>query len=190
MDQQQLIAALKADQRAAYLRLKGGFPLPLAGGFYWLALGICGYYLPLSTWLMVAFFGTGLIFPLGLLLAKIFGNTFLTDKQAVGSVVFPALIGMLLFWPMLVAAMGQMPQLAVLILAIGMSMHWPVIGWSYGRIGLYSAHSVVRALATFSIWMWIPDGRLTLLPFAVAILYFLTVLAILIDTKRLAKQAA
>ncbi len=190
MNQTELIAALKKDRTDSYIRLSGGFPLPLAGAVYWLALGGLGYSLPLQTWLMVAMFGSGLVFPLGLLIAKLFNNDFMKDKQAVKSVLLPALIGMLLFWPMLIASLQVAPQLAVLILAIGMFMHWPVAGWSYNRVFLFSSHSVVRALVVYGIWMWLPDGRLTLIPFAVGVIYLLTVLAILVDTSRLRARNA
>ena len=53
-------------------------------------------------------------------------------------------------------------QLVPLVLAIGMSLHWPVIGWSYGRTTLFAAHAVVRAIVVFLIWWLVPDGRFTL----------------------------
>lgn len=34
-----------------------------------------------------------------------------------------------------------------LSLGIGMSLHWPVIGWMFGRTLLFSLHLAVRALA-------------------------------------------
>ena len=57
-----------------------------------------------------------------------------------------------------------------LILAVGMSQHWPVIGWSYGKPALYSAHAIVRALGALAIWALIPDGRF-MIPFWVAAVY-------------------
>ena len=188
MDKDTLIAALKEERLGNYIKLRGGFPLPLAGGFYWLVLGFLGYYLPLGTWFMVALFGTGVIFPLGLFLAKIFKNNFIKEKQVLSGVIVPALIGMLLFWPMLIASMQVSTELAILILAIGMSMHWPVVGWSYGRTGLYAAHSIFRALLVFGIWTAMPDDRMTMIPFAVALIYFVTVLAILMDTSLLRRK--
>ncbi|PHS21446.1 MAG: hypothetical protein COA85_13045 [Robiginitomaculum sp.] len=188
MNKEALIAALKEERLENYINLRGGFPLPLAGGVYWLALGFLGFYLPLGSWFMVALFGTGAIFPLGLLFAKVFKNNFIKEKQAVSSVIVPALIGMLLFWPMLIASMSVSTGLAILILAIGMSMHWPVVGWSYGRTGLYAAHSIIRALLVFGIWTTMPDTRTTLIPFAVAGVYFVTVLAILVDTSLLRRK--
>ena len=178
-----LKAEMLRRRRANYVRLNGGFPIPLAGAVYWLALGIAGYVLDLSSWSQLAFFATGAIFPLALLLAKLFKNNFMKDKGIVDSVLIPTFIGMLLFWPIMIAAVKTEPQLIPLILAIGMSIHWPVIGWSYGRAAMFSAHSILRAIIVLYLWFAFPEARLTWLPFSVGIIYFLTVLAILIDTK-------
>ena len=178
-----LKAEMLRRRRANYVRLNGGFPIPLAGALYWLTLGIAGYVLDLSIWSQLAFFATGAIFPLALLLAKLFKNNFMKDKGIVDSVLIPTFIGMLLFWPIMIAAVKTEPQLIPLILAIGMSIHWPVIGWSYGRAAMFSAHSILRAIIVLYLWFAFPEARLTWLPFSVGIIYFLTVLAILIDTK-------
>lgn len=92
---------------------------------------------------------------------------------------------MLLFWPMLIAAAKTAPELVPLILAIGMSLHWPVIGWSYGRTGLFSAHAVIRALFCLAIFSMFPEHSITWMPIGVAAIYGLTVLAILADVRRL-----
>lgn len=184
MDIVDLKAALLADRLAAYKRLRGGFPIPLAGIVYWTALAWAGTRFEIGQWSMLAFIGSGMIFPLALLFARLFRNPFMKDRTATGDVLLPAFISMLLFWPMIAGAAQVAPQMVPLILAIGMSLHWPVIGWSYGRTGLYSAHAVVRALAVTLIWLLIPDARLTLLPLAVAAVYLVTVLAIVADSAR------
>lgn len=167
-----LKAALLADRLAAYRRLQGGFPIPLAGMVYWAVLAVAGTQTAARGWLTVAVWGSGAIFPLALLFATLFRNDFMKDRSASGDVLLPALIGMLLFWPMLaaVAALGSADALP-LILAIGMSIHWPVIGWSYGRTALYSAHAVARALVVTAIWFVLPEARYTLLPLSVAVVY-------------------
>jgi hypothetical protein len=182
--QEELRAALRADRLAAYKRLRGGFPIPLAGAVYWGVLAWAGTRLGIEPWCGLAFIGSGAIFPLALLFAKLFGNGFMKDRTAAGDVLVPAFIAMLLFWPMVVAAMQVAPQLVPLILAIGMSLHWPVIGWSYGRTTLYSAHSIVRAIAALLIWLLLPEARFTLLPLSVAAIYLVTVLAIFVDSAR------
>jgi hypothetical protein len=181
----QLRAQLLADRLASFHRLKGGFPIPLAGAVYWAVLTWAGYALSLRGWLLVAMWGSGLIFPLALLFARLFRHEFMKDRTAAGDVLLPAFISMFLFWPMLVAALWTTPALAPLILAIGMSIHWPVIGWAYGKTLLYSAHAVVRAIVVFVIWGWLPESRLTLLPMSVSVIYLLSVAAILVEVRRM-----
>jgi hypothetical protein len=180
-----LAAAVRADRLASYVRLRGGFPIPLAGAAYWAVLAYVGWTHDFKAWLVVAIWGSGMIFPLALLLARLFKVNFMGDRTSVSSVLLPTFISMFLFWPMLIAAVLTAPTLAPLILAIGMSLHWPVIGWSYGRTGLYTAHAGVRALTVFAIWVALPEARLTFLPLSVAPIYLATVAAILIDLPRM-----
>ena len=181
---------LLADRLASFVRLKGGYPVPLAGAVYWLALGLAGYRLPLQDWILIAFYASGLIFPIALLLSRLLRNPFMKDKSAAGDVLLPTFTSMLLFWPIAFAAFGAAPQLVPLILAIGMSQHWPVIGWSYGKTGLYTAHAVARAIGALAIWTLLPEGRLTLLPFFVCAVYLATVAAILMAARREAARTA
>lgn len=176
---------LRAERSAAYMRLRGGFPIPLAGAIWWAALGIAGYVVPTpGKWIFGAFVTSGLIFPLALLLARVFRVDFMRDRTAHGDVILPAFISMLIFWPMAVAAWWNYAELVPLVLAIGMSIHWPVIGWSYNRTALYSAHAIARAVVCFAMWNWMPQHRFTVLPLAVSAIYSATVIAILIDTRQ------
>lgn len=186
-----LEASLKEERLAQYIRLRGGFPIPLAGAAYWLALGLYGYTTDLGGWTAVAFPATGLIFPLALAFAALFRKPFMKDRSPVGGVLLPAFIAMLLFWVFIAAAaMTGDTEMIPLLLAVGMSLHWPVIGWSYGRTFLYSAHAVVRALVALYIFVQHPDERLTWLPLSVAAVYLATVAAIYVDSGMLARRAA
>jgi hypothetical protein len=148
-------------------------------------LAWAGQTLSLSAWINLAMWSSGAIFPLALLFARLFRNDFMKDQTAAGDVLLPTFVSMFLFWPMLIAAVWTAPELASLILAIGMSLHWPVIGWSYGKTALYTAHAVVRASLVFAIWVWMPSARLTLLPLSVSIVYLLSVAAILVEVRRM-----
>lgn len=181
---------LKEHRLAQYLRLQGGFPVPLAGAAYWLLLGFLGFSMDLQQWAAIALPASGAIFPLALLFAAIFKCHFMKDKSAVGDVLLPALISMLLFWPMLFVAAKTAPELVPLILAIGMSIHWPVIGWGYGKTGLYSAHSITRAIVCAFLFMQFPEHTLTWMPLTVAAIYLLTVAAIIFDVRRLKTKIA
>ena len=186
---EQLRAEIRRDQLASFVRLKGGFPFPLAGAVYWAALGVAGYSLSMDDWNLAAFVFSGAIFPLAILLSRIFRCDFMKDKTATGDVLGPAFVSMLLFYAIAFPAFFYAPELVPLILAVGMSQHWPIIGWSYGKPGIYSAHAIVRALGAMAIWLWIPDGRFTLIPFWVAAVYLGTVAAILVAARREAVSA-
>ena len=181
--------ALNQERRATYLRLRGGWSVALAGLIYWAALGAYGYSASLYEWAMAAYMGSGMIFPVAVGLSQLSGSSLFGGRQLVSFVAVPAIIGMLSFWPIIVAA-GHMQayELIPLVLAIGMGIHWPVIGWSYQRVVLYSTHAVVRSAVVLAIWMMMPDHRLTLMPLSVAGVYAITILAILVDVRTKARE--
>ena len=181
-----LKAALLQERLDLYVRLRGGFTFPLAGAIWWGAAAVVGAFVPLKTWALLAFIGSGLIFPLAIVLSKIFRVDFMNQKSAIDDAIGPAFTGMLLFWPMAFAAYWTAIGLTPLILAIGMAMHWPIIGWTYGRTALYSAHAIVRALAAFALWVLFPDQRHIWVPASVSVVYIATVIAILADSRRVA----
>jgi hypothetical protein len=125
-----------------------------------------------------------LLFPLAILFGRLFRVNFMGDKTAVSEVIFPAMGSMLLFWPMAIAAFWVYPELVPLILAVGMSIMWPVVGWSYGRTALFTSHAVVRAVVCFVLWTWWPSTRFTVLPLAVSAIYLVTVVALLVASSK------
>ena len=180
-DYLELKHALFDNREASFFRLRGGYPIALAGATWWAFLGTTGSFLPShGQWILLAFVTSGAIFPLGLLFARLFRIDLMRDKTAAMDVLFPAFASMLLFWPIAISAFWTYPELVPLVLAIGMSIHWPVIGWMYGRTAIYTTHAVVRAVACFVLWNWWPASRFTVLPYTVSAIYLATVCAILV----------
>jgi hypothetical protein len=161
----------------------GGISLPTAGFIYWLLLGIAGYYLAPRTWCLLGFFTSGLIFPLGLLLSKPMKSNLML-KAPLSGVVMPAMTAMFLSWPMIIAGYVTDFSLVPLFLAIGMTLHWPVIGWMYGSKTCI-AHAISRVVVVTAIWFALPEQRFTLLPVAVSIIYFITIFGLKLEVKKL-----
>jgi hypothetical protein len=181
IDSVELKKLLLVNREASFFRLRGGYPVPLAGATWWAILGTMGYFLhSRNLWIFLAFVTSGAIFPLAILLARLFKVDFIHDKTAATDVLLPAFASMLLFWPIAISAYWTYPQLVPLVLAIGMSIHWPVIGWLYANTAIYITHAVVRAVACFALWNWWPSSRFTVLPFTVSAIYLLTVWTILV----------
>lgn len=176
-------------RRGAYARLRGGYPIIIAGMVYWLALAAMSRFMEPVPLLQAAFGLSGLIFPLALVLAWMARIPFMKDRTVLSPVLVPTFIAMLLFWPMLFIATAESTAGVVMsILAIGLSLHWPVIGWTYGRTALFRAHAIARAGLVFGIFYAFPDERMLLIPLAVAACYAVTALIVYVDAARLARR--
>lgn len=174
---------LDAERRDFYARAGGGAALPLAGLIYWAVLAWLGTFASVQTWVTVAFFGSGAIFPLGLLLGGITASRPL-EKSDFGGATFAGLLAVMLCWPLIFAANSIDPSLSPLMLAVGMSLHWPIIGWSYGRLGLFTAHAVIRVAGCSAVWFALPEERFVLIPLVVVGAYAFSFLAILVTRGR------
>ncbi len=191
MTLEDLKAAHLQERQAAYGRLRGGFPIPMSGTVYWLVIAAMSQIFAPSQQLFYSFVASGAIFPMALLFAALFKNDFMKDKGVATSVLVPAFISMLLFWPMVVVAVAEgSADIALVILAIGLSIHWPVIGWSYGRTAIFCAHSIIRAVLVLALYFLFPEQRFLFIPLAVAFVYAVTVLALILDSGRFAKAKA
>jgi hypothetical protein len=186
----ELDANLKAARLSSYAEARAGWPVPLAGATYWAGLAVLGTQVSEADWSFYAAVLSGMIFPLAIGYAALFRNPFMKVKGPDQGAIFIAMGAMLLFWPIMVAAMWNYNALAPLVLAIGMSGHWPIFGWSYGRPVPFVAHAVVRAVVCFWIWQYMPEVRFTLLPVAVSVIYVLTVVWLFIDSGRVARRLA
>jgi hypothetical protein len=188
MTYDRLNAELKAARLTVYAEARGGWPVPLAGATYWAGLALLGEQLGQQNWSLIAAVMSGAIFPIALAYAAIFRNPFMKAKAPDQGVVFMAMGAMLLFWPTAVAAMWNYNDLTPLILAIGMSTHWPVFGWSYGRPAPFIFHVAVRAVVAFGIWQYLPGERFTLLPAAIAAIYIVSCVMLFIDSGLVARR--
>ncbi len=164
------------EKRNLLIKANGGIALPAAGTIYWLGLMIAGIYLTPRNWFPIAAFTSGLIFPLGLLLAKPLKSDIMI-KSVFNNLLLPAFTCMLMFWSLAIAGASSDISFFPLALAIGMGIHWPIIGWMYGgRVFIW--HGIVRAVGCVVLWYLFPEQRFVIIPAFVAMVYFITVFGI------------
>ncbi len=150
-------------ERSRYFKeTNGGISLPAAGFIYWLILGISGSFLEAGTWALFGFFTSGLIFPLGLLLSKPL-NSNLMVKGPLSGLALHAMTSIFLSWPMIIIGYHTDVSLTPLFLAIGMSLHWPVIGWMYACKACL-IHAITRVSSVTILWFVLPEYRYTIIP--------------------------
>lgn len=176
-------------RRNSYARLRGGYPIILAGMIYWLALSVFSQLVEPTAQLQAGFILSNMIVPLAMVIALIVRNPFMKDRTVLSPLLVPTFIAMLLFWPMLFIAKSEAGAGVVIsILAIGLSLHWPVIGWTYGRTVLFSAHAIVRAALVLWIFYAFPDQQMLYIPLGVAACYAVTALIVYLDAGRAARR--
>ena len=181
--------ALMQERKRFAAAAGGGVSLPVAGTLYWLALTGLGFYLEPTVWGIAAAVGSGLIFPLGVMLQGVFRSPFMRVKSPLTQPVIFSVIAINLLWPVHIAIILNAPEIAPLSLAIGMALHWPVIGWVYGsQFGII--HAAVRVAIVSAIWFVLPEFRFTLLPLSVVIVYAVTAIWLLITIPRAPKTGA
>ncbi len=174
---------LVEERKKFFLSTNGGISLPLAGMLYWFGLAVLGLFVSDFYWTIISLYASGLIFPTAIWLSKA-TNSKILSKNPLGKTAIYAMMGMFLSYPMII--IGGMNDIGIfpLFLAIGMSIHWPVISWMYGSKSCFW-HPVVRLVLSVSIWILFPDLKYTLLPLTVAIIYLLTIIGIKAELKKL-----
>lgn len=161
---------LKTEQSRYFLAAGGGISLPIAGALYWIAMAVLSHWIQGEQWALAAAAMSGLIFPVGLLLQKPLRSPFMKSKSPLSGAAMLSIAAINALWPVHFIIISIAPEAAVLSLAIGMSLHWPIIGWTYGsRVSI--VHGFARVAVATVLWFALPEGRYDILPLAIAALY-------------------
>jgi len=150
----------------------GGVSLPVAGAIYWAGLAVAGAMLDPTDWAYSAAAFSGAIFPLGILLQGIFKSPFMKAKSPLSGVTTAAVVAINLLWPIHLIVIWTAPQAAPLTLAIGMALHWPIIGWAYAS-KVCMIHAIARVIAVTAIFFALPEISFVAIPLVVSGLYLL-----------------
>ena len=149
---------------------RGMISAPLAGAVYWSFLTAASLFLSGQAWCIVAFFASGTIFPLALLLQKPTGSRMMVKDHPLGGAAGTAFVSVIVSWAVTIPAFHTAPSLVPLALAIGMGLHLPAVGWSLG-IRSYVVQPIARAAVAAVLWYALPVLRVTAIPLAVALFY-------------------
>lgn len=171
---------LLAERRRYFAAANGGISLPVAGAVYWAVLGLLAATDAVADWGLTAAMLSGLIFPLGLVLQYPLRAKFMGVKSPLSGVAMWAILAINFLWPVHFVVISAVPEAAPLTLAIGMTLHWPIIGWAYASRVCY-AHAIARIAVVTAIWYGFPEWRYTGVSFAVAGLYLLTAAGIALE---------
>lgn len=164
------------DQRLAFAS-KRFLAMPIAGTIAWSLIGIAGAILPVGLASWALFIGTGMIFSLGLLVARLIGEDLLGKEKQCPE--FDGLFMHTLAMAWLVFAIAIpffMIEPTSLPLTVGIlaGLMWVPFSWMIQHwVGLF--HGIARTVLVLAAWYAFPDRRFVVIPAVIVAIYLVTI---------------
>ncbi len=173
-------APLSLDAQFAAFTRNRFLAMPVTGAFVWLAIGICGLFLPTPQAALAMFIGTGMIFYLALAVAKLLGEDLLGRKRkgnrfdrvflaslAMAGCVYALAIPFFLIEPTsLPLSVGILTGLMWIPFS-ALIRHW--VGY---------LHGFTRTAMIVAAWYLFPAQRFVMIPAVIVAVYFVSIIAL------------
>ena len=131
--------------------------MPMVGIIFWSLAGIDGLFLTLQQHAFAVAFGSGAIFPLGVLIDRLRGRNFLAAgrENPLTQVFLQSIIMVALLWPMVILGAMTKPTFAVLGAAILTGIIWIPYGWAADDpVGM--RHAIARVVLSYAAYLLSP----------------------------------
>ena len=151
---------------------------PISGLIVWFLIGIAGLFLSKVVAVWTIFIGTGSIVYLALFISKFTGENFLDKKKPKNT--FDKLFMFTVVQSVLVYAIAIpffMHDYTSLPLTVGIltGTMWLPFSWIVNHwVGIF--HAVLRTILVLILWFLFPELRFVVIPFAIVIIYIITIL--------------
>ncbi len=154
--------------------------MPIAGAIAWTGIGIAGALLPLFAAAWVLFIGTGMIFYLGLGVARFTGEDLLGRRRKgnyFDQLFLLTVASALLVYGIAIPFFLVEPTSLPLSVGVLTGLMWvPFSGLMRHWIGLF--HGVVRTVLVVGAWYIFPDSRFVVIPAVIVAVYLVTIVVL------------
>ena len=161
---------------------RSGYPVFIAGALYWLAMGMFGLFFEGQTLSLIYLLGVGSIFPLGLLLGKLF-KADLMSKNPLGAL--SGIVGGIqaFFIPLWIVIYMERHELIPFSIGLLAGSHFLPYVWIY-RSRMYLFLTLAMAALSFFLGYVFDQLAFTALPFAMAAIYLSTAGGLAAESRR------
>lgn len=167
------------EQRAEFARSRF-LAMPIAGAIAWSVIGVAGAFLSVESAAWVLFIGTGMIFYLGVLIARLLGEDLLGKTRESNAIDRLFLLTVLMAWMVFTIAIPFfMIETTSLPLSVGIlaGLMWIPFSWMIQHwIGLF--HGIARTVLVVTCWYVFPDHRFVVIPAVIVAVYLVTIYAL------------
>lgn len=147
--------------------------LPIAGMIVWLGISVASILLPERSALLILLFGSGTIFPIGLMIAKLRREDLMSNQNPLAKLMGLCVLMVNLLWLVHIPLVMYAPQFVPLSVGIGLGLHWIVYGWII-RHPLGLIHAVGRSVLIVLVWFLFPEQRILMVSAVVVLMYLFT----------------
>lgn len=166
-------------QHAAFLDSRF-LAMPVAGAIAWTLIGIAGAFLPLQLAVWALFLGTGMIFYLGLAVARLTGEDLLGRRRKgnyFDQLFLLTVASALLVYAVAIPFFLVEPTSLPLSVGVLTGLMWvPFSGLIRHWIGLF--HGVARTALVVAAWYLFPSARFVAVPVVIVAVYLVTILVL------------
>ena len=155
-------------------RARRSLSLPIAGAIVWTAVALLGFLLPARAATLALLFGTGAIFPLALLIARLRGEQLLENSNPLASLMGACVFMVNLLWAVHLPLAVNAPAFVPLSVGIGLGLHWVVYSWITQHPVGY-AHATLRTVGVLAAWWMVPQAVVSACAAAVVVAYALAI---------------
>jgi hypothetical protein len=167
------MASLEVIRADFEMRTNRAMSLPMAGLLVWSAIAVLGLALPPKQSVFALVWGTGAIFPIGLLIARFRGEELISNKNLLAGLMGACVLMVNLLWALHIPLLVKAPTFVPLSVGVGLGMHWVVYSWIV-RHPLGYIHAVIRTLGLLCAWVLVPTNPVTACALVICTVYGLT----------------
>jgi hypothetical protein len=154
--------------------------MPIAGTIAWTGIGIAGATLPLEWKAWALFIGTGTIFYLGMLIARLTGEDLLGKSRKSADIDRLFMLTVMMAWLVFAIAIPFFliePTSLPLSVGILSGLMWLPFSWMVGHwVGLF--HGFARTILVLVAWFMFPEQRFVVIPAIIVAIYLITIYAL------------
>ena len=148
--------------------------MPIAGAIVWASVAILSTQFAETISIYIMLFGTGAIFPIALLIAKLRKENLLSSSNPFSKLMGLCILMVNLLWAVHIPLLLEEPKLVPLSLGIALGLHWIVYSWIIQHsVGI--VHSVVRSILILLVWYLFPDKTVFAVSSVIVFVYVISI---------------
>ncbi len=167
------------DQRLEFARSRF-LAMPIAGTIAWAIIGVAGAFLPVILAAWVLFICTGMIFGMGLVVARFLGEDLLGKTRKDNEFDRLFMLTLVMAWLVFAIAIPFFmiePTSLPLTVGILAGLMWVPFSWMIQHwVGLF--HGIARTVLVTAAWYLFPQRRFVAIPAVIVVIYLITIVVL------------